>query len=227
MCRFQLNEEFEIVFGGTEAWRACLVTIQKKSAQVQILSTRKLPEIKPPFVNLAVGVTKWSTFEEIIEKSVELGVSRLQPLITDFSFIRSLKDWPESRTERFRKIIKSATEQCGRGPLMKIENPLLLRDFVKDINPQVGDLGLFAYEGPAQRSLRVELKDQHRHQPQNIWGVIGPTGGFSHNEVELMKTRGYPPLTLGNQILRADTACFAMISVIKYEFGLMEGESNG
>lgn len=224
VCRFRVGEEFEIVCGQNQALKVCFKEIKKKSAQVEVLGVRELPIIRKPYVNLAVGVTKWSTFEDIIEKSVEMGVANLQPLLTDFSFVRSHKDWPENRSERFLKIVKSATEQCGRGPLMQVAEPMGLKEFVGQLNQKPGTVGLFAYEGRTQHGLRDEFERLKKNQmPDEVWGVIGPTGGFSEPEVAFMQKSGYPPLSLGQQILRADTACFTIISVIKYQYGLMEG----
>lgn len=222
VSRFRIGEEFEIVYGGEEALRVRFVEINKKNAQVEILGYRKLPNIFRPHVNLAVGVTKWSTLEEIIEKAVELGVHTVQPLLTDFSFIRSKKDWPQSRTERFQKIVKSATEQSGRGPLMTVAEPLTLQDFTQRLNQNSKGAGLFAYEGGADRGPQLEFKRLKTRQVDEVWAIVGPTGGFSRAEVDFMQQSGLPPVTLGSQILRADTACFAIISIIKYEFGLME-----
>lgn len=222
VSRFRIGEEFEVVYGGDEALTVRFVEINKKTAQVEILGYRKLVEISNPRVNLAIGVTKWATLEEIIEKSVELGVHSLQPLLTDFSFVRTKKDWPASRNERFQKIVKGATAQTGRGPLMKVAEPISLREFTQTLNQNSGAVGLFAYEGHADRGLQSELKQIKVRPAAEVWAVVGPTGGFSEAEVDFMQKSGYPPVTLGSQILRADTACFAIISIIKYEYGLME-----
>lgn len=222
VSRFRIGEEFEVVHGGEDALKVRLVEINKKTAQVEILGHRKLPKISNPQVNLAIGITKWSTFEEIIEKAVELGVHTVQPLLTDFSFVRTKKDWPVSRQERFQKIVKAATEQSGRGPLMTIAEPTSLPEFTQTLNQNTKAVGLFAYEGQAERGPKFEFKRLQARQADQVWAVIGPEGGFSIAEVDFMQKSGYPPITLGPQILRADTACFAIISIIKYAYDLME-----
>ncbi|OFZ17870.1 MAG: hypothetical protein A2Z20_05840 [Bdellovibrionales bacterium RBG_16_40_8] len=221
VSRFRVGEEFEILSGDTEALRVHICEIKKKSVQVEIIGRRKLPEIKRPYVNLAFALPKWNVFEEVIEKSVELAVSEIQPLFTEHSFTRALRDWSPSRVKRFDKIIKSATEQTGRGQLLKIRRPLDICEFVQGLNQNTSVVGLFTYEGEKALSIKFEISRLIKSNPQEVWAIVGSEGGFSDAEVRYMKENGLPPVTMGNQILRADTACIAAISVIKYECGLM------
>ncbi|MCB0350167.1 MAG: 16S rRNA (uracil(1498)-N(3))-methyltransferase [Bdellovibrionales bacterium] len=221
VSRFRVGEPFEVVSGQDFALEVKLIEIKKKSATVEVVGRRALPPIAMPYIRLAFAVSKWSTFENVLEKSVELGVSSIQPLITDFSFIRAKKDWPDSRTDRFQKIIRGATEQCGRGRLMELRNPLTLQEFITDLNPSDSTVGLFAYEGPSVLDIRAQLSLLNKPGLKEIWAIVGSEGGFSEDEVSQIKSIGLPPVTMGAQILRAETACLAMVSVIKYELGLM------
>jgi 16S rRNA (uracil1498-N3)-methyltransferase len=226
VSRFREGEEFEIVSGQGEALKARLIDVMKKSARVQIIGRRKLPELKKPYINLAISIPKWSTLEFVVEKAVELGVHSIQPLISDFSFIRSASEMNESRVHRMQKILRSATEQSGRGDLMKLNTPKSLRDFAQalmqlKINQKSRLVGLFAYEGVSSLDIRTEMDRFKAEEPEEIWAFIGSEGGFSAAEVEFMSNLGLPPVTIGEQILRVDTACIAIASVIKYGFGQM------
>lgn len=221
VLKFRLNEEFEIVFGGSNALRVRLTSIQKKSATVEVLGTRPLSQPARPYVNLALAITKWPVFEEILEKGVELGVNEVQPLITDFSFIRAKNDWPAARSERLQKIIRGATTQSGRGPLMSLREPVSLRELAQDLNRKPATRGLFAYEGQSAHDVRTALRQIKDNPLADIWAIVGSEGGFSESEVAYMQDSGFSPVTLGSQILRVETACLALVSVIKYEFELM------
>jgi 16S rRNA (uracil1498-N3)-methyltransferase len=221
VSRFQVGEEFEIVFGGLEALRVQITKIAKKSAVVRVVGRRPLPALPRPWIHLAFAVSKWPVFEEVLEKCVELGVQSVQPLLTDFSFIRNRRDWPESRQARLQKIIQSATEQSGRSSLLDLKEPLTLQEFTKTLNPEAGAPCLFAYEGPSAFRLHEAMAQLPLKDITDIWAIVGSEGGFSASEVAHMSERGVPAVTMGPQILRAETACFALISVIKYELNLM------
>jgi 16S rRNA (uracil1498-N3)-methyltransferase len=60
------------------------------------------------------------------------------------------------------------------------------------------------------------------NDPENLWLIVGSEGGFSDREVTEMKQLGLDPVTLGPQVLRVETACMTLVSVLKYEFGLMK-----
>src|SRR5205814_1013579 len=160
-----------------------------------------LPELKKPWVNLAFAASKWPVFEEVLEKSVELGVHTVQPLLTDFSFIRKKSEWPESRQGRLQKIIQSATEQSGRSSLLRLNAPLTLQEFTKGLNPQTGAPCLFAYEGRSAQGLQSVLTSYKTRSLSEIWAVVGSEGGFSEAEVQFMRDAGFPPVTMGEQIL--------------------------
>jgi 16S rRNA (uracil1498-N3)-methyltransferase len=233
VSKFQIGEEFEIVSGDGVARKVAIREIRKKDAVLEVLGERKLPELKTPYVNLAVGVSKWSTFETIIEKSVELGVHTLQPIVSDFSFVRAVKEVADSRFERWQKINKASTEQCGRGRLMNLLPPQELKVFLGNLNQKPLAKGLFAYEGLATVDIRTGLKNildnktgesaiqlSEQNNIGEIWAIVGSEGGFSEKERDVISAAGYPPISLGNQILRVETACFTIVSIIKYQLGL-------
>lgn len=221
VVKFRLNEEFEVVCGDGSAKRVRLTEISKRSAKVQVLEERKLPKIKKPYIRLALALPKWAAFEFVVEKSVELGVQSVQPLFTEFSFVRAKSDVSPSKWERIQKVITSATEQSSRGELLEIHDPLSLTDFIKGVNRSAPPEGLFAYEGESPLHIQSALSTLKNKIEDEIWLLVGSEGGFSKNEVEFLQTHNWPAVTMGSQILRVDTACLSALSVIKYELGLM------
>ena len=106
---------------------------------------------------------------------------------------------------------------------MRILEPVDFQTIVKRIGPQ--DVAIFAYEGTTQRSLKAEIesiKAKFLTLPEKIWIFVGSEGGFSEGEAQFLTDLGLYPVTLGRQILRVETACMTLVSVLKYEFKLME-----
>ena len=221
VSRYREGDEFELISGGPDAVRVKITSLQKKSAQVEVLSRRSLPSPRLPRIRLAFALPKWPTFDEVVEKCVELGVDTVTPVLSEFSTIRRLEDYSSNRRERLEKIVQSATVQSARGSLMSIEEPVTFQKVIQGLNPDQGEVGLIAYEGQPSLGLRSELSRLAAQKPSTLSVLVGAEGGWSEAEISLARAHGWPVVTLGAQILRAETACLALISVIKYETDLM------
>lgn len=220
VCRQSLNDKFEILQGGT-AYSVELVRVDKKKAFAQILSERILPELPKPWIRLCISMSKFATMDLIVEKAVELGVSSVHPFVSDFSFVRQLNDPKiKNKIERWERIAKSATQQTGRGNIMKIENTEKLTTILEKMNQKSHVMGLFPYEGLSDKTAPQALADIKLKAPEEIWVFVGSEGGFSPQEVQLFQAQNIPSMTLGEQVLRVETACIAILSILKYEFTL-------
>lgn len=223
VSRFSVSDQFEIVSGQQEALVVEVKEIKKKQAVLKVLSRRLLARPHDRRIHLAFGLSRWNIFEEVIEKSVELGVATLRPLVTDYSFIKKANEITAERKDRWKKIAQSATAQSARGSLMSILEPLSLSEFIKEINQVDKAPCLFAFEGLTLRGqLLNQIKIIKDQAAKDTWALVGSEGGFSAREVELLKAANIMPVSLGDQILRAETACFTLLSVLKYELQLME-----
>lgn len=228
VCRQIVGHQFEVLTEDSMAYLVQVTEVQKKKSLAKILSQRKIEPLPRPYINLALSIPRFPVFDAICEKAVEMGVHKIAPFVSDFSFVRETKDFPENKISRLEKIVLSSTQQSGRGDLMKIDTATSFDQIVKNIGPaggQPNDFSFFAYEGDTQTNLRQEisrLKAQHTQTPDNIWIFVGSEGGFSVPEVKRLTDLGLHPVTLGSQILRVETACMTLVSILKYEFGLME-----
>lgn len=220
VCRQDLGSKFEILCEDSIAYFVQITTLGKKEAIATIIEKRAIPPLPFPKINIALSFPRLATFDMILEKSVELGVAKIQPLVSDYSFFKSLGSVPE-KTDRWQKIIMGATQQCGRGDLLKLEAPQNLDTFLKGINPREDVLCLFPYEGEVPLSIKRHLQSINKKPIKDIWLFVGSEGGFSLSEVEMFEQNQIQPVTLGNQILRVETACLTLVSILKYEFDLL------
>lgn len=237
VLRFKINDEFQALAGDGYLYTCALQKIEKKKAIAQILNQKKLPELQAPHIELAICWTRLNTFEWILEKCVELGVHSIQPLASDFSFFKKATDIGENKLERLQKIILSATEQSVRGDIMQLKPTLTLENWLKTVDTRTPLL--FAYEGAggaieaskgssdvskavvSSKGAQSFLRQVAAEKPSQIIALCGSEGGFSLKEVQLLQRFNRFPVSMGQQILRAETACLALVSVIKYEFGHM------
>lgn len=225
VCRQHLGSKFEILVEGGGAHLVEIISENKKESIARILESRVISELGRPHLHLVLSIPRFPVFEAVIEKAVELGVKSIQPLFSDFSFIRKQEEVFDRKRARFEKIVVSSTQQSGRGDLMPILDPVLLEDFLSTFNRERRLTGLFAYEGPggvsANEGIALLKSGLNLERPNDVWLFAGSEGGFSDREVELFRSVGLQPVTLGRQILRVETACVALVSIIKYDFDLM------
>ncbi len=231
VCRMRLQDRFEVLSEDGKAYLVEITSETKNESIANIIESRKIEPIAKPHVILALSIPRFNVFENVLEKSVELGVHSIQPFFSDYSFIRKQEDVLDKKMARFQKIIQGATQQSGRGDFMPILPALSLTELLKNFNREKeqasltpGSLvsGLFAYEGEAETSLKSYLQEILQNlktspEIQKIFVFVGSEGGFSIQEVELFKKYSLKPITLGSQVLRVETACVALVGVIKYE----------
>lgn len=219
VCRQGVGSKFEVLTSTGFALLVELSSLSRKSAEAQVISFRKIEELKKPHIHLALSVPKLATFESVLEKSVELGVYKIWPFLSDYSFFKSKKNVMSEKTARFQKIIKGATQQSARSSLMGLESTQDLETLLQRYQVTPNSKALFAYEGEGGQPLKAVLGTTE-NSVENIWLFVGSEGGFSHQEVEMLKKINLFPVSLGHQVLRVETACVTLLGVIKYELNL-------
>ncbi len=231
VCRQEMGSKFEVLTEHGKAYFVEVIEVGKKTAVARVLEERNLPSLPEPHIHLALSISRFPVMDAVIEKAVEMGVKSLQPFFSEFSFLRKEEKISGSKIERWEKIVRSATQQSGRGDLMKIPPPLAWNDLFERINLNDQTWGLFAYEGSSTRGIKEHLQKLRASSvhalgeglasPKNIWLIVGSEGGFSQHEVEVLRQKNLEPVTLGAQVLRVETACIALVSALKYEFDMM------
>lgn len=222
VCRQKIGDQFEILGSQGKALLVEIDQFKKKSATAKIISEREIPPLRHPHIHLVISFPRPAVFDSVLERAVELGVASIQPFYSQFSFFREPSEAITKKISRWQKIVMSATQQCGRSELMEIKSPVFLEKILGNFNLNDAAMGLFAYEGKSDLEIAEALKLHKRSAIRNIWLFIGSEGGFSKDEVDAFKAKGLAPVTLGEQVLRVETACLALVSVIKYEYGLMK-----
>lgn len=168
---------------------------------------------------LADCLPKQNRFENIIEKATELGVDKIEPLISERTIARPGGAREKSKLERWARIAKEAAEQCARDTIPVIENIRTLDDWLEKISPLAEDtLLLFCWESEQKTTAREVLSDYKNSGGENIIVLIGSEGGFSEREVQAIKSAGGVSVTLGKRILKTDTAAISVLAMINYEF---------
>lgn len=221
VCRMQKGDQFEVLNGDTSAYLVELKELKKDEAIAEVASSRPIRPLSKPYIHLCVSIPKFSTFETILEKAVELGTKAIYPFVSDFSFVRKVNSEKlEIKMDRWSRIIKSATQQCGRAEFMDLNPVLSLEKLLQIFNQTPNAAGLFPYEGESTLSMKKAIQGILKTKCETIWVFVGSEGGFSQNEVKLFQSLNLQPATLGDQVLRVETACLSMLSILRYDIGM-------
>lgn len=224
VCRQDVGSKFEVITPDGKAYFVEVTRVDRKSAEARVLESRVIPSLREPLIHLVLAVPRFPVMDAVLEKAVELGVKSVRPVFSEFSFVRTEQSLSANKVQRWEKIIRSATQQCGRGELMELFPARPLESFLGEINRNGSFTGLFAYEGGSTLGVKqaiARIKAANPRGVSEIFLFVGAEGGFSHREIELFGETGLKPVTLGAQVLRVETACMALVSVLKYDFDLM------
>ncbi len=168
-------------------------------------------------IHIAQAIPKGPKLDFIIQKSTELGVSEITPVLSERSIVRIEKERVEEKLARWRRIALEAAQQSDRWDVPDIAPPVTLSDFLSSF--QKGDLNLLLWEGEKREGIKKVLKGVK--EVKSVVILIGPEGGFSRNESEMAVEKGFVPVSLGELILRTETAPLVALSILQYEFGYM------
>lgn len=157
-------------------------------------------------VTIYQGVPKGSKMEDIIQKCVELGVTKIVPTLTKRCVSRPDEKGAGKKNVRYQKIALEAAQQSGRGIVPEIETQVTLKQALANDSSQVK---IVFYEGGGEK-----LKTLVNQNTESVSIYIGPEGGFEEAEVELIEEKGGVRATLGPRILRTQTAPVAALTSI-------------
>jgi 16S rRNA (uracil1498-N3)-methyltransferase len=225
------------VFDGCgREYKCTFRSIADSRAQMEITEALSDSVESPLQLTLAQALAKGDKFDLIIQKATELGVSRIVPLMTRYADVKIEDQLIERRLGRWRRISLEALKQCGRRRLVEITTPRTLPQFLDSVTH--ADVAQAA-------SLRTESSDTVRklaacatlllfsekggvaitqaldciQKATSIFALVGPEGGWSNDEFELLASHGANSVSLGPRVLRTETAAVVAITLIQHLTG--------
>lgn len=190
---------------------AILEETAKNRVSITVVRPAETAQMKKPDVLLAVAISKAPVMELIAQKAVELGCAGFYPLVTQRAVGETVSP---AKLERLRRIAHEACKQCGRGELMPVSAPVF-----PDGLPEAG-LKILLWEKETGISLKSALGNSGN--VERVLLVVGPAGGFSPDEAQMFREKGFVTAGLGPLVLRTETAALALLAVAGYHFGKLE-----
>ncbi len=210
VLRLKCGEEVNVCDGQNNEYLCKISDISPDKVYLDIIS-KDICKNEPHFsVTLYQGLPKSDKMDYIVQKCVELGIARIVPVAAKRSVVK-LKD-DAKKVSRWQKIASEAAKQCQRGILPEVTGVMSFKEAIADLTKN--DLAFMPYENERQTSLRAVLS---KKDAKTIGFFIGPEGGLDETEVDMAEKFDIPTVSLGNRILRTETAPIACLSAVMYE----------
>ena len=210
VLRMKTGESITLFDGSNKITPAVIHEVNKKTVIVKTANSVLDNRESPLNIHLGQVISRGDKMEFTIQKSVELGVNTITPLLSERCGVKLDQERLEKKVQQWQKIVISACEQCGRNiipcinPVMKLENWCAnLTDSLKlNLHPK------------AEQGINQLPNDN-----KNISLLIGPEGGLSNEEISMTHQYQFTDILLGPRVLRTETAALTAITALQVRFG--------
>ncbi len=217
VLRLRAGESIILFDGDGQDVLARLDNVSDRRIEATVLERTPGPAESPTTVHLYQSITKGERFEWLVEKATEIGVGRIVPLVTARAVVKTQSEG--NRIDRWRRIAVEAAEQCGRSVVPAVDAPLTF-DAALAAAPGVI---LLPYEDADQSApsiaqvLHDEIDAVFAESAVSI--LVGPEGGYEPEEVQRALDAGAHVVTLGQRVLRSETAGLVAATLVMQSFG--------
>lgn len=209
VLRHHIGDEIVVIDGSGNRFKCKILLADPRATEVEILSAE---EIRPHWgvdITLAVAPTKnIDRIEWLIEKSVEIGVNHIVPILCAHSERKVIKE------ERLVNIAVSAMKQSLKTTLPEIRPLTPIGDFIRETAENINNADTQLFMGYCDKNYPLRSLTKIYSPGNNVVLLIGPEGDFSHEEVDQAVDVGFEPVSFGNSRLRTETAALVALDTI-------------
>lgn len=218
VLRYKAGDELTVC---DEAEQRYLTKIKELSNECITLHIEKKmnfstePSIK---ITLIQGLPKFDKMDLIVQKCTELGVEKIIPVIMERTVVKIDGSNGAKKVERWNKIALEASKQCGRTKIPTVEKIVNLENIVENLSKY--DIVIVPYECEKENMIKAVLRNTDTNIG-NVAVVIGPEGGFSEKDISVLeKLPNVKKVSLGERILRTETAGIVTVAMLLYEYDM-------
>jgi len=212
VLRLKNQHPIEIFDGQGKQAQGKLLITGRRTAEIQIETVESINRESPLKTILLQGISKGDRMDLTLQKSVELGISEIQPLFTQRCEVKLKGEKLNKRLQHWQGILQSACEQCGRNQLPRLHPPTSWTEYQNRPTPLNGLL----LDPKAQHNFK-SLPNSLTEKP--IYLFIGPEGGLTEQERQQAQAKGLTAIRIGQRILRTETAAPAILAALQARWG--------
>ncbi|HHW68725.1 MAG TPA: 16S rRNA (uracil(1498)-N(3))-methyltransferase [Tenericutes bacterium] len=209
VMRMKNGDNIEVIYN--EELYLCEILFTEKQPNIKMIEKQELISNEKTEIILLIPLLKEQKMDLILQKATELGVSKIIPIITERSIIRLDGDKFNKKKERWKKIVKEASEQSKRINIPTIDNLKTLKEL---LNLE----GLKIVCSTIEKDINIKKFLKNNRKYDRIIVAIGPEGGLSLKEEQYLNSIGFTSVSLGSRIMRVETVPLFILSVINYEY---------
>ncbi|MGN6736329.1 16S rRNA (uracil(1498)-N(3))-methyltransferase [Neisseria sp. P0022.S007] len=211
VLRVKNTEEIVLFNGNGKSYPALPEVLEKRRASVRILREETTDNESPLNITLVQAVSAAERMDFTLQKSVELGVTEIRPVISERCVVRLSGERAEKRVARWQEIVVSACEQSGRNIVPKVLPLVTYAQALQQLPQETAKLLM---------SLnRAQKLSDVRPQSGKVVFMVGPEGGWTEKEEQQAFDAGFQSVTLGKRVLRTETASLAAIAAMQTLWG--------
>jgi 16S rRNA (uracil1498-N3)-methyltransferase len=204
-------------FDGTgKEYSGKVSSINNKRVAIDILGVKTVQRMRPISISLAQAVPKRDSMDLIVQKATELGADEIIPFESSRTVVKAKGERRQHKIGRWQKIAIEASKQCGRAELPEIRDI----EYFADILGRIDRYDLTIMPCLSEKAARLKSALMNTNTPKKLLVIIGPEGGFSEKEIDGAAQKGVCLITLGNLVLRSDTAAITTLSILNYALGI-------
>jgi 16S rRNA (uracil1498-N3)-methyltransferase len=217
VLRLEPGERVVVFNGRGHEIMAEITKVTRKEIQMRKLHETRVPPLRCEIM-LAQAIPKGKNMDLIVQKAVELGAAKIAPIISDRTIVHLQDKEAVQKQAKWQQVAVEAAKQCGQNWLPTVQIPRKLSDFFDGIAPlQIRLIGSLQSDAVHLKTVLAEYENEHKSRPTSVLICIGPEGDFTPAELNLARSHGCRPITLGPIILRVETAAIYCLSVLSYE----------
>ena len=211
VLRVKNTEEIVLFNGNGKAYPALPEILEKRRASVRILREEATDNESPLNITLVQAVSAAERMDFTLQKSVELGVAEIRPVISERCVVRLSGERAEKRVARWQEIVVSACEQSGRNIVPKVLPLTTYAQALQQLSQETTKLLM---------SLnRAQKLSDVQPQSGKVVFMVGPEGGWTEKEEQRAFDAGFQSVMLGKRVLRTETASLAAIAAMQTLWG--------
>jgi 16S rRNA (uracil1498-N3)-methyltransferase len=211
VLRLEVGDTIHLFNGDGNDYPAKITSLEKRGAKVRVLSCASISNESPLRIHLYQSIARGEKMDWILQKATELGVTAFTPMVSDRTEVKLDQERSHKRLMHWQGVIRSACEQSGRASIPVVHSPCAINRLD---HPGILNQAFYLHPGA---SLRASELQAFEHPDVNL--AIGPEGGFSERDIQLLQNAGFIGLTVGPRILRTETAGIALIAALQCKYG--------
>ena len=235
VLRLEAGERVVVFNGRGHEITAEITKVTREEIQLRKLHEGRVPPLRCQ-IRLAQAIPKGKNMDLIVQKAVELGAAEIAPIMSDRAIVHLQDKEAAQKQAKWQQVAIEAAKQCGQNWLPRVQIPRKLAEFfdvgaaasassvvratgppLHQAGPELRLIGSLQSDAVHLKTVLAEYEREHQARPTNVLMCIGPEGDFTPAELNLARSHGCRPITLGPIILRVETAAIYCLSILSYE----------